>query len=380
MRRPQRAALAWFGHIDWPLFFSALALALVGLATMRPLFAAADVFFEKQAIWIAVAVAVFFLFSIPEYGFLRRTPVLVFLYTAAVGLLGAVLVIGGAVMGAERRFDLGFFSLQPADPAKLILIAVLAKYFARRHVAIAQFKHIAVSGAYALVICALVFFQPSFGGAIIIAAVWFGMVLVAGISWRHLGALMLVGALCFGALWGYVLEDYQKQRINTFIHPLADVQGAGYNAYQSTVAVGSGELMGKGLGYGTQSKLRFLPEYQTDFIFAAFAEEWGFIGVLLLFGLFAILILRILRIAWQGSDNFATLMALGVAILFISHFIVHVGMNIGLLPVTGTTIPFMSYGGSHLLTEFAALGILMGMRRRRKALPVRDQTELIAGM
>ena len=160
-----------------------------------------------------------------------------------------------------------------------------------------------------------------------------------------------------------MFEDYQKQRIVTFIHPLTDIQGAGYNAYQSTIAVGSGQIFGKGVGYGTQSKLRFLPEYETDFIFAAFAEEWGFVGVTILLTLYGVVLSRILQIAIRGASNFETFFGLGVAILFISHIIIHIGMNIGLLPVTGTTIPFMSYGGSHLVTEFAALGILMGQRK-----------------
>jgi rod shape determining protein RodA len=184
----------------------------------------------------------------------------------------------------------------------------------------------------------------------------------------------------FTGLWHWGLHTYQKQRILTFIHPLADIRGSGYNAYQSTVAVGSGELTGKGVGYGTQSKLQFLPEFQTDFIFAAFSEEWGFIGVALLFGLFAVLVVRILAIAAHGSDNFETLVGVGIAIYFVAQFMVHVGMNMGLLPITGTTLPFMSYGGSHLVTEYLALGILMGMRRHsRPALMVRDATEHAGG-
>ncbi len=148
-----------------------------------------------------------------------------------------------------------------------------------------------------------------------------------------------------------------------FIHPLADIHGSGYNAFQSTIAVGSGQILGKGVGYGTQSRLKFLPEYQTDFIFAAFAEEWGLIGVLIVFLLFGVIIWRILANALVGATNFETLFGLGLAIMFLAHFIVHVGMNIGILPVTGLPMPFMSYGGSHLMVEFIGLGILMGMRK-----------------
>lgn len=364
-----------FSHVDWYIVCSALAISLLGLATMRPLSDGGEAFFDRQLIWISIALAAFFLTSLPSYSFLRRTTIVATLYGAVLALLAFIFVAGAVVKGAQQRFDLGFFALQPSDPAKLVLLVVLAKYFARRHVEINNVRHILVSGLYAGAICLLVFLQPDFGGAIITAGIWLGMVLVSGISWKHLAALIATGFVLAGSLWSFVLEDYQKDRILTFIHPLADIRGAGYNAYQSTVAVGSGELTGKGIGFGTQSKLRFLPEYETDFIFAAYAEEWGFVGVVLLIGLFAVLILRTLVIAAHGVDNFATLYCIGVAIMFLAHFVVHVGMNIGLLPVTGTTIPFMSYGGSHLVTEFAALGIMMGLRRRSRA--VRAEPDVI---
>jgi len=364
-----------FAHVDWYVALSALAISLLGLATMWPLSQDGEAFFDRQLIWIALALIVFFLTSIPSYSFLRRTPIVTSMYVTILALLAFLFVAGTIVKGAQQRFDLGFFALQPSDPAKLVLIIVLAKYFARRHIEISNIRHILVSGAYAGAICVLVFLQPDFGGAIIIASIWLGLVLVSGISWKHLAALAVTGLVLAGSLWTFVLEDYQKARVLTFIHPLADIRGAGYNAYQSTVAVGSGELTGKGIGFGTQSKLQFLPEYETDFIFAAYAEEWGFVGVMLLLGLFAVLILRTLAIASHGSDNFATLYCLGVAIMFLAHFIVHVGMNVGLLPVTGTTIPFMSYGGSHLITEFAALGIMMGLRHRARA--VRSQADVM---
>src|SRR3989344_2799719 len=269
-----RSSVRIFAHIDWFLFLAAFAIALLGLATMRPFSGEGIAFFDRQIIWIAIAVGAFFLASLPEYTFLRRTQVVAVLYGLVIVLLSFIFVAGTIVKGAQQRFDLGFFALQPSDPAKLILIIVLAKYFARRHVEIANFRHIFISGAYAAAIITLVFLQPDFGGAIIIASIWFGMVLVAGISWKHLAFLLVTGIVVAGSLWTFVLQDYQKTRVLTFIHPLADIHGAGYNAYQSTVAIGSGELLGKGIGFGTQSKLRFLPEYQTDFIFAAFAEEW----------------------------------------------------------------------------------------------------------
>ena len=367
----------WFSHIDWYLFGAALAITLLGLATMHS-FSGSNTFFEKQIIWICVAVIVFFVASIPEYRFLRRTPVVVAIYTLIVTLLALVFIFGTIAKGAQSRFNLGLFAVQPADLAKLMLVILLAKYFARRHIEIAHIRHILVSGAYTLVVCALVFFQPDFGSAIIIASIWLGMVLVAGISWKHLAAIAVLGIVLGAGLWNYGLEQYQKQRVLTFLHPLADIRGSGYNAYQSTVAIGAGQTFGRGIGYGTQSKLLYLPEYQTDFIFAAYAEEWGFFGVLIIFGLFGIVIVRTLIISAHGADNFDILFGAGVAIMFLSNFIIHIGMNMGLLPVTGTTIPFMSYGGSHLVTEFLALGILMGMRRyARPTLQARDETELV---
>ena len=362
-----KAQRGLFAHVDWFLFAAALSISLLGLITMHS-YGADNNYFDKQMFWIAVAVLAFFAATLIDYQFLRRTPVVTTLFIGIAITLAFVFLFGHIAKGAQSRFDLGLFAIQPADPAKLVLIIVLAKYFARRHIEIAHIRHILVSGAYALVLCGLVFFQPDFGSAIIIASIWLGMVLIAGISWKHLATLLCISLVVAGGLWHYGLRPYQKERILTFIHPLADIQGAGYNAYQATIAIGSGEVAGKGIGYGTQSKLRFLPEYETDFIFAAYAEEWGFFGVLLLFGLFAIVIIRALVLARGAGGNFESLFAAGVAVMFLAHFIVHIGMNMGLLPVTGTTVPFMSYGGSHLLTEFLALGILMGMRRHNEVM------------
>jgi rod shape determining protein RodA len=261
---------------------------------------------------------------------------------------------------------LGPFALQPAEFVKLGLIIVLAKYFSRRHIEIANFRHIATSGAYAAVLFFLVALQPDFGSAIIVGLIWLGMVLVSGISRVHLFGVIIGAVVVFAGLWFFGFEEYQKERIVSFITP-TDLLGAGYNAYQAEVAVGSGELVGKGVGYGTQSKLRFLPEYQSDFIFAAYSEEWGFVGVVIAFVLFGVLFVRILRVAGVGATNFETLFAFGVFAYFAAHFTLHVGINFGLLPVTGTTIPFMSYGGSHMLAEFLALGMLSGMRAYARA-------------
>ncbi len=346
-------------RVDWVAFGSALALSCLGLLTMNS-FIAEDPFFLRQSLWLLVSVTAFFVVSSFDWRIVRRSGVAVSIYAIACGLLLLLVLIGQTVKGAQSWLTVGFAAFQPAELAKLALIVVLAKYFSRRHIEIRNFRHIIVSGAYAALLFVIVALQPDFGSAIIIFLIWLGMVLVSGISRKHLLAVFALGLVVFGGLWLFGFRDYQKERIVSFLHPLADIQGAGYNAYQSTVAVGSGELFGKGIGYGTQSKLRYLPEYQTDFIFAAYAEEWGFVGVVLLFALYGTLFFRILAISRRGATNFETLFAMGVLFYFSAHFLLHVGINLGLLPVTGTTIPFMSYGGSHLLVEFVSLGILCG--------------------
>lgn len=360
--KPLSLAKKKTSSIDWLTFLAALTLCALGLFTMDS-FAGRDPLFVRQAIWIGIGVFVFFAASIIDWRFLRRGGVTAGIYLAVLVPLIILVVLGQATKGAKSWFDLGPFALQPVEFVKIALIITLAKYFSRRHIEIRNIRHVLVSGIYAGIMFGLVAIQPDFGSAIIIFLIWLGMVFVSGISKYHLGALFMLGLVAFSGLWFFGFHDYQRQRIMTFINPTADIHGAGYNAYQSTVAVGSGQMFGKGVGYGTQSKLRFLPEYQTDFIFAAFAEEWGFVGILIVFGLFGTIFVRIVMVASKGASNFETLFALGVFFYFLAHFTLHVGINLGVLPVTGTTIPFMSYGGSHLLAEFLALGMLSGMNR-----------------
>jgi len=314
-----------------------------------------------------ISFGVFLVASMVDWRFLRSTRVVMIIYSVSVLLLSLLFVVGSVFKGAQSWFSIGGFTFQPVDGAKLAVILVLAKYFSRRHVEIAHVRHILVSGFYVGVVFILVFLQPDFGSAIIIFATWFGMVLVSGISKKHLAFVGLLGVVSFIFLWSFVFRPYQKARIMTFVSPLSDIRGTGYNAYQSVIAVGSGGMFGKGIGYGTQSKLQFLPEYQTDFIFAAFAEEWGFFGVLLLLVLYGIVFTRMMRIASRGGSNFEVLFGTGLTILFMTHTTIHIGMNIGLLPVTGNTLPFMSYGGSHMLNTFLGLGMLMGMNKYSRA-------------
>ena len=355
-------------RIDWILFVLILPILGAGLIAMKS-FSSADSaavglsFFERQLIWIGVSFVIFFVFSFIDFRFLKQTKVLVPIFLFFSSLLILLFILGRAFKGAHSWFNLGAFAFQPSDMMKLVLILLLSKYFSRRHIEIAHLKHIFISGLYTFIPFVLILIQPNFGDAIIIFFIWLGMVFVSGISKKHLLVVFLLSITCFSMLWLFVFKPYQKERILTFVHPLTHIQGSGYNVYQSTIAVGSGRVLGKGVGFGTQSRLNFLPENQTDFIFASFAEEWGFIGVIMILLLYGLVIWRILSSALIGATNFEMLFGMGVAILFMSQITVNIGMNIGLLPVTGVTLPFMSYGGSHLITEFMALGILMGMRR-----------------
>ncbi len=351
---------------DWYIILASLVIFSFGLVTMNSFTSDAH-YFDRQLIWGSVAFLLMIIAAFIDFRFLRRTSVVITIFLVAIFGLLLTFGLGHIAKGSKSWISTGFFSIQPTDPAKIALIIILSKYFSRRHVEIAHIRHILVSGFYAFVIFILVALQPDFGSAVTIFCIWLGMVLVSGISKKHLLLVFSIATLSVLLLWNFGFAQYQKDRIKNFLHPLADVRGSGYNANQAMITVGSGQLLGKGIGYGTQSRLNFLPEYQTDFIFAAFAEEWGFVGVLILFILFGIILWRILHYAIRGETNFEILYAAGLSIFIMTHLIINIGMNIGIMPVTGIPVPFMSYGGSHLITEMLALGILMGMRKYSRA-------------
>jgi rod shape determining protein RodA len=352
---------------SWTLLAIPVALSLLGVLTMHTF--GEGSFAPRQLLWIGIGAIVFIVCASLDMHFLRRTPVIVTAYLGVLVLLGLVLIVAPTISGAKSWFSFGMFSFQPADLAKLVIIALMAKYFSRRHMEIGHVWHIILSGIYVAIPMGLVLIQPDLGTAAIMGAVWFGLVLVSGISKKHLAIVFISGAVVAAGLWSFGLHEYQRERIVSFLNPAADIHGSGYNAYQAVVAVGSGELFGKGIGYGTQSKLRFLPEYETDFIFAAFAEEWGFVGIVFVLTLFGLLFLQLILIARRAATNFDALFTIGVCILLGAHLFIHAGINLGLLPVTGTTIPFMSYGGSHILMEFAALGVVASLAKYARSVP-----------
>ncbi len=354
---------------EWPLLAIPVALCVLGIITMHPFDTTHVSQAPRQLIWLLVSVVTFTICASIDMRFIRRTPVIISGYVVTIILLVLLLVAAETVMGAKSWFSFGAFSFQPADLGKLAFIALMAKYFSRRHMAIGDFRQILLSGVYAAPVILLILVEPDLGTAAIFSAVWFGMVLVSGIPKKHLAIVAITGIILATGLWFGGLHDYQRARIMAFVNPAADIRGSGYNAYQATVAAGSGQLWGKGIGYGTQSKLRFLPEYETDFIFAAFAEEWGFVGIALVLFLYGLLLARLLAISRRSATNFDAFFTLGVLLLLSAHLFIHAGINLGLLPVTGTTIPFMSYGGSHLLAEFAALGIVASLAREGRSVP-----------
>ncbi len=353
-------------NIDWILLISIVPIILGGLAIMTSFTGSGDIF-ARQLLWVVIGVVLMFFIANIDVRFLRDSRYITIFYAGALSLLVLVLLVGKTVKGAKSWFDFGFASFQPTDIVKLLVIAILAKYFSRRHIEIARFKHLFISALYALIPTALILLQPDFGSAMVIIGIWLGMALVAGISRKHLLLVVGIASVIFAIAWLFVFQPYQKNRITNFFNPTADIRGSGYNAYQSMVAVGSGGFMGKGLGYGTQSRLNYLPEYETDFIFAAFAEEWGFFGGVLIITSFGVLFWRIIYHAIRAATNFEMLFCVGFLLMIFGHVIVNIGMNIGVMPVTGIPLPFMSYGGSHLLGEFIGLGIIMSMARFERA-------------
>jgi rod shape determining protein RodA len=360
--------------VDWQLLLPALALAALGILTMST-FGAGDSLAPRQLIWLLAGVLLYFAIASIDLRFIRRMPVVMTAYGIAFALLAALLVVAHPVMGAKAWFTFGSISFQPADFTKLALIALLAKYLSRRHIEIHNIRHILVSGAYTIAVTLLVLIEPDLGTALILGAIWLGMMLISGISKKHLAALGVLFLVVAAGFWFEGLKDYQRERILAFVNPASDIHGAGYNAYQARIAVGSGGIFGKGVGYGTQSKLRFLPEYQTDFIFAAYAEEWGFVGAIFILLLYGLIFWRLGEIARTASTNFDAFFTLGVLILLAAHVTIHAGINVGLLPVTGTTIPFMSSGGSHVVMEFVALGVVTSLARFGRSAPRASTTE-----
>jgi len=275
-----------------------------------------------------------------------------------------VLVSGVVTRGAVRWLEIGAQQFQPSEFSKVALILFLASLLRKRCGSVSR-KIFLLSLASTMLPVVLVYFQPDLGTAIILLTIWLGLIIAAGLKPVNL-FLMLAGGLGFLVpLWS-LLKDYQRQRILNFLNPALDPLGGGYNVLQSTIAVGSGQIWGRGFGRGTQSHLQFLPEYHTDFIFASLSEEWGFVGSTLLLLFFAVLLLRILVIAREARDDFGSLLVVGVFSFLLPQVFINTGMNLGLMPITGIPLPLVSYGGSSLWVTMMALGLVQSVAMRRK--------------
>jgi rod shape determining protein RodA len=348
-------------HFDWLLFGLTALLLAVGLVTVWSLVPRLGV---RQGIWFGVgAAAVVVVISI-DYHTLARWSYAA--YGAGLMALIAVLALGRSAQGARRWLSLGPFTLQPSELFKLALVGVLAQYLAGRHSERPGWERLLVPLALAGPALLLVVKQPDLGTGLVLVPVVLALVFVGGARGRDLGILAGVALLTLPALW-FLLHDYQRERLLVYVDPSRDPLGSAWNVIQAKITIGSGQLWGKGLFGGTQTRLAFLPERHTDFVFAAFAESWGFVGAMGLLLVYGLLTLRGLEVAAGARDPLGSFLAVGATVLLASQALVNLGMVTGLLPVVGIPLPLVSYGGSALLTALGAVALIANVRMRRFA-------------
>ncbi len=361
----RRRTLAEALHIDMPLLLLLLALSAISLMVLYSASGQNMDMIWRQSLRLGVGFTILLVLAQTNTASLKRwTP---WLFGIGVGLLLAVLFAGETGKGAQRWLDLGLFRFQPSEMLKLAVPMMVAWHLSE-HALPPRPRRLAMACLIIIVPTLLIAKQPDLGTALLVASAGVFILLFAGISWRLMlasGALLAAGA---PVLW-YFMHDYQRQRVLTFLNPEQDPLGAGYHIIQSKIAIGSGGLYGKGWLNGTQSQLNFLPERSTDFIFAAYAEEFGFFGILLLLTVYLLVIVRGLLIAVQAQDTYSRLLAGGLVMTFFIYIFVNIGMVTGLLPVVGLPLPLVSYGGTSMVTLMAGFGILMSIHTHRKLLP-----------
>ncbi len=353
-------------HIDWPLIFDVAVIITIGFFTLNSAVLTVkfgDLIIKKQIIFLCLGTAVAFALYMVNYRkLLHFVP---FLYGGLIFLLVLTLIAGKVIHGSKSWLNLGFFMLQPSEPGKLIAI-LTAAYIAGRDKANYLTMKTAVKLIVAVgVLVALILLQPDFGTATVYLVFLAVLLFVLGLD-RKIIVFMIIVVLLGGVYsWKYVFKPYQRARILTVINPERDPLGSGYQVIQSKVAVGSGMILGKGYKKGTQSKLRYLPEPHTDFIFAVFSEEFGFIGVSLVLLFYFLMLSRIVNIARVASDKQGMVISIGVASVLFYQGLVSMGMVVGLIPTTGIPLPFFSYGGSGIITYMAMIGLVLGVYGRR---------------
>ena len=353
-----------FKKLDWILILASIFLVGIGLISIYSSSLARGNFlnFKKQIIFFALGFVLMLLASFIDWRGIKEEPYLIlFLYLICLfGILG-LLFLAPKVRGARHWYKIGFFTIDPVEFLKIVLLLLLAKYFSKRHIEMYKLSHIILSGIYVILPSIFIFLQPDLGSTLVLIFLWVGVLIISGIKIRHFLLLCFLAILVFILAWQFFLKDYQKARIISFFVPI-DPLGVGWSQNQAKIAIGNGGIFGQGLGKGSQTKYRFLPEPQTDFIFAAIAEEVGFLGITFLLFLFFLLIWRIQKIAFLTQSNFARLFAGGFNVLLVSQLFINIGMNLGLLPIIGIGLPFVSYGGSALISNFVALGILESIK------------------
>ena len=363
--------------LDITLFIAVIILISLGLITIFSTSYSSVgtdfLNFKKQFIFSIVGIILMTSISFLDYRALKNYTGL--LYIIACLVLIAVLFFGISIRGTKGWFDLGLFNFQPSEFVKIITIIVMAKYLSKTINYLNDLKKVVVSGMYISLPVILILFQPDFGSALVLFFIWFSMLFVSGINKKYMALILLFGLMLFAGSWNYVLEDYQKDRIITFVNPQSDPLDSGYNVIQSTIAVGSGNIWGKGLGHGSQSQLNFLPEKHTDFIFAVIAEEMGLIGVVFVLGLFGIIFHRIFKIVSETQDNFGKLIVLGASFMIMFHMVVNIGMNMGIMPVTGIPLPFISYGGSSLVSFLIMIGIVQSVYMKGRGYKIEKEDD-----
>lgn len=345
---------------DFLLLFSVMGLLCFGFLGLYSVGLGKDpqsfTYLFKQAVFLFAAIPVLLFFSFLNYRFFKN--IAIPLYAGVIFLLTFVLFIGHTVRGTKGWIFLGQLGIQPAEFAKIALIFMLAWYFSHHARRTNKLQSLLMSGLLAGVPIALILVQPDFGSAVVLFSIWIGLIFVSGIPRKYTFSLILITALLAVSSWFFLFKPYQKDRIRTFIFPASDQRGSGYNVEQAKIAIGAGRLFGRGLGAGSQSHLKFLPETQTDFIFSVIAEELGFVGVTAIFILWLIFFYRLTRLMKRVRDDFALYSVLGVALLFLSQMVLNVGGNLGVVPLTGLVLPFMSYGGSALLIMLLAVAFV----------------------
>lgn len=321
-------------------------------------------FWKQQAVWFVIGLFCSSVAYLVHYRVLERFAYAA--YAANLLLLVAVLLVGKSVLGARRWLGFGAFSIQPSEFMKITIAWTLAKYFHDDQTRESyDLKSLMIPILLVLIPTLLVMAQPDLGTAMIILAVSVSMILLVRVRTRLLVIVGLIAVIAGPLAYRFVLKDYQRQRIITFINPQSDPRGAGYNSIQSMIAVGSGQFLGKGYKKGTQSQLNFLPEHHTDFIFSVFSEEHGFIGFVVLVVLYLILLTNALKIAYGSNDKFGMLFAYGLGVLFFWHVFINMGMTTGIMPIVGVPLPFMSYGGSFMISCMLAISILTNIANKK---------------